>query len=448
MFSEYNTAISRGMKIGLSNDERAKIIDSILKPQEDLILVLDNLIQIQNQVMQNQSEESQNTVKLVSNQIITLLILSTIVGILFTSIIRKSIIKQMNYVINGASKLSEGELNFDIDVISKDEIGQISSALNSSIKKLNDIMVLISFESSKVMASSGLTNKMFEEIGRKIEDITLSTEEISTMLEESSSMVEEVASMTNRVKQEVDITDAKIQEGLNISQKILKKANFMNNDSLKSKDSAEKIYKESKINLENVLNEVKVVNEIAQMAASIDSISKQTNLLALNAAIEAARAGEYGKGFAVVADEVKKLSEESSNSAELIQGKINTVLTSVDNLSNTSKNILEFIEKTILKDYGKLISISDEYKRDGYIVKNIVESFSEISTNISKSIHEITKCMETVSTSVSGVAETSEEIASSISEVNNKNEVVIMESNNNGKSAVKLETLIGEFKLK
>lgn len=447
-FFAFEDVIKTGMKAGVTNEELQEVLSEVDKPQEDLFLSIQNMIDLQSQLSQTAGETAQHTTADALKMILVFLIANIIVGILSTYIIKKSIVSQVKEVMNGAEKLAEGNLDFTMNVASQDEIGQTVTALNSSVEKLNDSMLLIKEESNAITQSSEFARKIFAEVSQEVEQISAATEEISAGMEESSAAVEEVTAMACTVKEEVSVTAEKAQEGLNVALNIQEKAISINNDSIQSKESAEKIYSETKVGLEKALQEVTVVNEISEMAKSIDAISKQTNLLALNAAIEAARAGEHGKGFAVVAEEVRKLAEQSSVTVAEIQNKIITVLSSVDKLSTSSQDVLAFIENNVLKDYDKLIAISNEYKSDGDTVKEIISKFAEISTHISDSVDQITRSMEDVTVSVSEVAKSSGDIASSINEVNTKNESVMVGSNRIGESAIKLGELVQEFKLK
>lgn len=447
-FFALEDAVKRGMKVGVTYDEVQSILNGLDKPQNDLLLSIQNMIDFQAQLAQEDGELAQQTTNNSLKTIAMLLIASIIIGILFTYLIRKSIVNQVKEVMSGASKLAEGNLAFKMNAVSQDEIGQTVTALNSSVEKLNDSMLLIKNESNAIIQSSELAGKMFSEVSAQIEQISAATEEISAGMEESTAAAEEITSMASTVKEEVNVTAEKAQEGLKVALNIQEKAASINDDSIKSRKSAETIYNNTKLSLEKALQEVTVVNEISEMAESIDAISKQTNLLALNAAIEAARAGEQGKGFAVVAEEVRKLAEQSSSAVAEIQNKVNTVLNSVGKLSNSSQDILVFIENNVLKDYDKLILISNEYKNDGDTVKEIIGKFAGISRNISDSVDQITKSMEDVAISVSEVAKSSGEIASSIVEVTNKNECIMVQANNTGESGIKLGELVSRFNLK
>lgn len=446
-FAAFDNALSNGMKVDVSNEELDKIISSLKKPQDDLDSSLDKMIKAQNDLVQDKGISSRDTTMAASNMIIVMLIISIILGILFTYFIRKSILNQIKEVYKGAEKLAQGNLNFKMNVVSNDEIGKTVTALNSAVEKLNDGMKLVKSESESIIKSVKSSDEMFSTVSGEVEQVSASTEQISAGMEESSASVEEITSMTTTVKEEVNAAFENAKEGLNVALNIQDKAMAINNESLVSKENAERIYKETKVDLQKSLEDVKVVNKISEMAESISEIAEQTNLLALNAAIEAARAGEQGKGFAVVAEEVRKLAEESSSAVSQIQGEVGTVLGAVGKLSDSAKSILAFIEKDVLKDYANLIVISDEYKKDGIKVKDIIEKFADVSESISTSVEQISVAMDQVAISVSEVAKSSVDIASSVNEVRDKNETIAKESKDNLQGAEKLVNLIEEFKL-
>ena len=438
-FAVFNNAIKTGMKVGVTNEELQVMLDGLKKPEENLLASIEKMIIIEDDLTEAKAEESKAITQNSSEQTVFLTIFSVVLGILATYLIRKSIINQVKELAVGAKMLSEGNLNFSMDVDSNDEIGQTIVALNTSIENLKHNITSVKEESSSILQGSEKTNRMFSEVSDKIQQVSAATEEISAGMEESSAAVEEVTSMANTVKEEArNITTIKAQEGLKVALDIQTKADRINKDSQQSKENAEKIYNESKNKLEKAIEDAKIAKEILQMASSIDRVAKQTDLLALNAAIEAARAGEHGKGFAVVAEEVRKLAEESSAAVLEIQNKVGTVISAVEELSNSSEDTLKFIEENVLKDYEKLITISNDYKQDGDTVKNIIEKFAEISEKYFWSVDQITRSMEDVSGSVAEVAKSSGRGADNISDINNKNEISFtLETNKNAESAMK-----------
>ncbi|GKU24032.1 methyl-accepting chemotaxis protein [Clostridium folliculivorans] len=447
-FSAFDKAMATATQTSLTNAQLELILKDIDTPQATLLKSIDDILNLQNTSMQIEAEKGQSTTATASSQMIIILVISIVLGILLTYIIRKSIVTQVKEVMNGSTKLAEGDFNLQMEVAAKDEIGNTVIALNDAVHKLNISMLSIKEESESILQSSEVTNNLFTEVSSQIEQISAATEEISAGMEESSAAVQEVSSMTSNVRDEINTTAQKAQQGLDIALNIQQKATAINKESVSSRENAERIYNSTKINLEKALAEVAVVNEISEVANSIDAIASQTNLLALNAAIESARAGEAGKGFAVVADEVRRLAEQSSVAVSEIQTKINAVLNSVGKLAGSSQDVLMFIEKDVLKDYEKLITISDEYKKDGDTFKELIGNFAEVSKNISDTVDQITKSMDDVAISVTEVAKSSTNIASSIVEVSGKNDSILASSDSNADSALKLGKLIQQFTLK
>ena len=83
---------------------------------------------------------------------------------------------------------------------------------------------------------------------------------------------------------------------------------------------------------QNILALSEQTQQIGDIIGSVADISAQSNMLALNASVEAARAGEQGKGFAVVALEVRNLAEQS----RLATTQVKSILSQIQKATNAT----------------------------------------------------------------------------------------------------------------
>lgn len=148
---------------------------------------------------------------------------------------------------------------------------------------------------------------------------------------------------------------------------ISKALNEMSNDIQKLAEMTSDIVKKSKKASEYAYN----TNEIVSF---IKKVASRTNLLGLNASIEAARAGEAGKGFNVVAEEIRKMSINTTESANKINVILNNIQESTDEISrdiNESNDIFQS-QMAILEEISA--SMTELY--------NTVKTLEEMSERI------------------------------------------------------------------
>jgi len=113
-----------------------------------------------------------------------------------------------------------------------------------------------------------------------------------------------------------------------------------------------------------VLAADKKVKDTNSILALILEVADQTKLLGLNAAILAAQAGVHGKGFAVVAEEIRKLATNSASSAKKIPEVLSGIRNAMTEVTTSSKHTYA------------------------------------VSTEQSRSLHEMTRVMEEIQKSV------------------------------------------------
>lgn len=125
---------------------------------------------------------------------------------------------------------------------------------------------------------------------------------------------------------------------------------------------------------ENILALSAQTQQIGEITATVNDIASQSNLLALNASVEAARAGEHGKGFAVVAVEVRNLAEQSKQATT----QVKTILDEIQQATNTAVMATE--EGTKGVDNGVILA-----QQAGDTINQLAESITT-SANMAQQI--------------------------------------------------------------
>ncbi|MCX7998895.1 MAG: methyl-accepting chemotaxis protein, partial [Leptospiraceae bacterium] len=199
-----------------------------------------------------------------------------------------------------------------------------------NIIKLNSILDSLS-KGNKDIDYSGI-EELQNEIGSMINASKIFRENLlrlEKLMVEQSSAVNETTQVVEMLDKSSKLSAEQASQVSQISQQVLKAAtegeemvNQMKNLQAEIQDRV--------ITINDYIKELEFqTNQIGSITDAVSELAKQTNMLALNAAVEASRAGEFGRGFAVVSIEIRKLSDESKNSANKIQGLIDEIKKSV-----------------------------------------------------------------------------------------------------------------------
>ncbi|MFC7516737.1 methyl-accepting chemotaxis protein [Herbaspirillum sp. GCM10030257] len=225
-----------------------------------------------------------------------------VVGMACAWVLTRSITHPLQHAVTLAEKVASGDLTSKVDVIGKDEISNLLTALKHMNGNLYDTI-------SKVRNGTDTIASASTQIAAGNLDLSSRTEQQASSLEETASSMEE---LTSTVRQNSDnarqanqlaqsASDVAVKGGVVVGQVV---------DTMTSINTSSK--------------------RIVDIIGVIDGIAFQTNILSLNAAVEAARAGEQGRGFAVVATEVRSLAQRSANAAKEIKSLIDASVANVD----------------------------------------------------------------------------------------------------------------------
>ena len=271
----------------LKADKKVEIValmqGELRKTQSEYLKAVSDLIDFQTELMAKAGKEADEMAGAAERLIIILSVIASILTALFGWFITRSITKPVGEALAVTQRLAEGDLTVTIDDISKDEIGQMLSAQQGLIAKLNQII-------GEVVSAADALSNAAGQVSATAQSLSQSSSEQAASVEETTASIEQMTASITQNTENAKVTD-----------------NMATKSSVEATQGGTAV-KET----------VEAMKSIAGKIGIIDDIAYQTNLLALNAAIEAARAGEHGKGFAVVAAEVRKLAERSQVAAQEI----------------------------------------------------------------------------------------------------------------------------------
>ncbi len=357
---------------------------------------------------ENESQASSSALMLILIAVVGIA-LSIVLGIYISRLISKPIKKMAE----AADKLALGDVDIEMKVDTRDEVGQLMASLSKVVEarkeqvrstmKLadGDLTVNFKIESEKDVLGkslSGLVSRLSEimssiitaadQVAAGAALVSDSSVNLSQGATEQAGTVEELNAALEQVGAQTSNNASSAQTANTLTVEVKK-------DALEGNAQMAEMLK--------AMEEISVSSEnIGKIIKVIDDIAFQTNILALNAAVEAARAGQQGKGFAVVAEEVRNLAGRSAQAAkettELIEGSIQKVGAGTKIAHQTA----EALEKIVVE-----VAKAAE----------LIEEIADASTQQAASIQEIGGGVAQVSMVVQNNAATAEESASTSEEL-------------------------------
>ncbi|RJP30280.1 MAG: HAMP domain-containing protein [Candidatus Omnitrophota bacterium] len=303
-------------------------------------------------------EELYAPIQSIKTAVLSLGLLCIVIASLLIFYMTQKIILPLRQSVQFARQVAEGDFSNQLAVRTRDEVGELTAALNEMIIDLRDMIGKIQTTSEQVAASS-------EQLSASSQNLANASTEQAASLEETSAAIEELASSVDQNTENAQQTN----------------------------EVAVRASQQAQEGGAAVMETVEAMKKIAEQIGIVDDIADQTNLLALNAAIEAARAGEMGKGFAVVAVEVRKLAERSQSAAKEISALARNSVARAESAGTLIQEVVPAIQK-VSQLIQEIAAACSEQKNGAGQIRQSVAQLDQVTQQNSATSEETASTSE------------------------------------------------------
>ena len=298
-----------------------------------------------------------------ANQVGHLTILFTVLGFCLSLglglLISRGITKPLAGAVAVANSIAEGDLRVSLDVTSRDEIGQLMSALQHMVAHLREMISRTVDISAGIASASNQLHATSEQIATGAEEVACQSNTVATASEEMATTSSDIARNCGAAAEASQQSAGAANAGALVVQETITGMGVIADRVRQTAHTIEALGASSE--------------RIGDIVGTIEDIADQTNLLALNAAIEAARAGDQGRGFAVVADEVRALAERTTGATREIGEMIKSI-------QNETKAAVKAMEEGVHEVEKGAISS----QKSGQALDEILGRINEVSLQVSQ----------------------------------------------------------------
>jgi methyl-accepting chemotaxis protein len=306
-------------------------------------------------------------------------------------------------------RAADGDLTVRVDATSDNEaMARIGESFNAmmdrterTVESLQGFAARVAATSDEAVAGIDEVRDASEEVSESVQEIADGTdrqrERLHTVTDEMtdlSATIEEVASSAESVADTSHETASVAADGEETAAEAIERT-----------EAAQEVIGSTADHVETLAEGMTEIGEVIDL---IGEIAEQTNMLALNANIEAARAGAgngsgsgsgngagNGDGFAVVANEVKQLAEETRESADDVEARIEELQTQTDETAERARAAEEQMASGVAA------------------VEAVVEAFDQVAANAEATDDGV----RTISDATDDQAASAEEAVSMVEEV-------------------------------